>query len=587
LSESEETDVATMFDQVSDHLGLDVANQLAESLQKHYSRWKVQRRSESATLAVAKHILCSAGFAKLCRNPEWIINRGIAEYQKHLGTADLTYASKLSKLLPERLSAVADPRKDLLYMDSGPGNGTALYEGAQPGWMGVGLGIQLLFSIEGTLQNCLCPSVQGDSDGRTPSYASKLFRKAELDLQMLSVLEFLEGTDTADRWDEAFREWALLPETASATKIKELIAKTTVVKEMLAEIDSTRLATAIFLGLLLDEFDGRYRYPNGMNFRADLLHAVISAVPKAIAAAPATVRTEHPGTDEIEESTAKLLRLVEKRYAHDAQNRQTVDDLEIDHFDTMAARLRTLAFASLKRMDEEPRQMLFSGANETWRWIFFERDSTRWRTNGPTPPQEDALITWLNRPWGMLQEDEMDHLLRDVVVPDKPDDQPVGLILLGSFIRSGVSEGLERLFPQSLPKASRMQRLARFARRRIALSAQRRNVSHVILDATDSMALNVKAQILIQSFALWVQGQPELLEDVEAAPAKLATHFLGKRWPDGIATNLTRAQQRVIEEFSKAPLSYVDGIFEFEELEEYAYHVIDFYPPEQFELLEV
>src|SRR5260370_7589336 len=58
----------TVFQLVEERLGPQATAVLASYLKRHYHFWKFQRKSDEETLSVARHILCDAGFAKLCRD---------------------------------------------------------------------------------------------------------------------------------------------------------------------------------------------------------------------------------------------------------------------------------------------------------------------------------------------------------------------------------------------------------------------------------------------------------------------------------------------------------------------------------------
>src|SRR5262245_34378467 len=98
----------TVFHLVAERLGADAVDAIANSLALHYHLWKFQRWSDEGTLAVAKQILCNVGFAKPCRDPGWIINRGEADYIENL-SPDVGRVHRMEQVRPARLLGTANP----------------------------------------------------------------------------------------------------------------------------------------------------------------------------------------------------------------------------------------------------------------------------------------------------------------------------------------------------------------------------------------------------------------------------------------------------------------------------------------------
>src|SRR5436190_2030493 len=106
----------TVYTLVSKRLGSDAAETLFSCLAFHYHQWKFQRRSDESTLTVAKHILCNAKFARLCRAPGWIINRGKREYEELIGPHHMESAIN-DQIRNDRLQGSANPYDEVRWMD--------------------------------------------------------------------------------------------------------------------------------------------------------------------------------------------------------------------------------------------------------------------------------------------------------------------------------------------------------------------------------------------------------------------------------------------------------------------------------------
>jgi hypothetical protein len=570
----------TVFQLVAERLGTSAVDALVHSLTLHYRLWKFQRWSDDASLSLAKRILCDAGFAKLCRDPGWIINRREADYIAALGP-DVGRIRKMDQIRSDRLLGTANPYDEKVAMDGGPGNGTALYEGGVPGWKGCGYGIEMLYSLEGTLQNCLLPGVQGDIDGNTPSYASKVFRQAAKALEVLSVAEFAAARDSHSECDAAFEQWNGLSQHASATCLQRLIGSTPLARDLGSPSDPTRVAKGIVLGFLLDELEGRLHCPNGMNFVAGLLCELLGEAPNALKAASRTLNSTGVNGTSLVTAAGRLRQLVTVRFSQDTCDRAALSESDLHDCESVADSLREIAFRGLGEIDEDQRQILFALANELWRFVYFQRDLPRWdAARDPVAPA--SLLQWLERPWGILRADEMDALCRDLFGRDEPGSQPKAMFFLADFLRYGVDRALEGIFGSAVESATRWKILERFAERRIALARQRRAVVSVQIDDTEALRKLAAAQTVIQTFALWAQANPLIMDQIETRPQTLATVFTEGSWARAEPPTLSRRQLLELQRFSSDSSAFVAESFDFRKLGENPYSVLDFYPPENF-----
>jgi len=577
----------SIFVIVNEKLGAAAADALAKSLKLHYHFWKFQRWSDQASLSVAKHVLCEIGFAKVCRNPEWIINRGEKENLAAFGTNFLARSGKLEQARTKRLKGTENPYDELRNLDSGPGNGTALYEGVTPGWQGSGLGPELLYSIEGTLQNCLRPEIQGDMDGFTPSYVSKLFHKAAKSLEVLSVAEFVSSGNSGLHCDEVFAEWDSLGEAAAATSLLQIL-KNVDVAGKIETADPQRVAKGIVLGFLIDELEGRLQCPNGMNFSVGILCYYLAQAPQALVFAKHIAESLGHDVEKLASAAVQFQQMAQERFTRDFPLRPRLSDSDLNEIEKTADSFREVAFAALDKMDEAPRQTLFAIANELWRWTFFERDAIHWTSPDEKVDTIDLILRWLRRPWGILRADEMDMLLRDLFGNDEPDDQPGAMFFLADFLRHDVEPALAGIFEGTLDAAAGMEALRRLIQRRASLAEKRRAVTSVRVDDPAAMRELTNAQTLIQTFGVWAQTEKEIMDQIDARPQMLATFFGNGDWSRSVMSSLptlSRSQLNNLQKFSGAPAEYVARYFDFTELEENPYLVLDCYPPENFEVI--
>src|SRR5438552_2653517 len=119
------------------------------TLDNHYWQWKYHRVCDQGSLQDLRLILYESGAATLLPHAAWRIDRSAEEYSNHLGLSQKGEIGYYQELF----SGLENPLEPRVLLDSGPGNCTALYQMARPGWTMSGMGDALLFSIEGTLNN--------------------------------------------------------------------------------------------------------------------------------------------------------------------------------------------------------------------------------------------------------------------------------------------------------------------------------------------------------------------------------------------------------------------------------------------------
>jgi hypothetical protein len=577
------------------------------TLQHHYWRWKYHRVSDHDELQLLRLIIYRSGALTLLRAPEWRIDRTAAEYAQALGDP-VKHSNQTQQA--NIFSGLRAPSDLLGQADSGAGNCTALYEMARPWWTGTGWGRQLLFSIQGTLKNCLRDELQSDDPEHLIARRCEFFYQALRTIEISSVAEFVLRRvyhitqDLDEAFDEPFN--LLLPQKVNLVQpldlniLKEAETKASELLKMHRERfqpEGEQLLVATMLGFLIDELVARAQVPNGMEFwyrsvaaELDRLIDNFNKVAK---------RLKDVGFDAKQVAHALPGLLADARYFADVSNpRQGFDQAWLRNTEATAEQLRTAGLRARKRghLGDDYANMVFVTSNELRRWVFFiEQRQIFAQGNLPCklpnqmPDMLDLVMRWLRRPWGVVRPENIQIAFSGFVAGDEPEEMPRAFSALTQFMTSEFEDYLISGF-KFKDSAAGMDALRAFVSRRIILHLLRTNVTRIRDTSTKSVAERQKAQMLINLFELWVYeaDHPERVESLEADITILPDLWREGQWlKDYLAQHpgdllLTRRQEQVALEYLHTPDEFSAELFRFNEEGFNIESFVDVYPPERF-----
>lgn len=557
------------------------------ALRFHYALWKWQRISDPASLSFLRRVLAEHGLIEPNPDPAWIVNRGAADYRQAFGQS---YAQHLESLQRETLNGHVPWDEPQRIFDSGSGNGTACYEGAWPGFVVAGSGLSLLFAVDGTLRNWLREPFRAP---RLQTYRSDLAGHAFKLAEIWSVMHLVSPAPATDFDPIAELDASHSNGTAAAATLLTIVARTeeVLVTYRAQDADGRATLTALALGFLIDAMASRVRVPNGMQFSYRdwaLWATAIGEVLIAVKLNP--IRTEAGArlvacAAQYDDLAARI-----GRHLEDTSLRPDVDTELVAVLPDLADRFKAVAFELRDRNGEVSLiQALHTIGNELWRWHFFLSDLHTW--NATEKATRSALASapivrrWLERPWGILREEDMKVALAEGFEPsDKP---PRLLSLLLPLLRSGVDRLVHDSFG-GLPRIT--ERLENFIAHRCKLRDSRDAMEWVSYEdqSADVTQGRELADLLVELLTLWFYAQTERVRRkmMKKGLRPLADALQNAGWLDAMPLpQLSRRQLKLIERYRQDPKGTADELFEFQSGGDLIDR-LDVYPSEEFWILQ-
>jgi hypothetical protein len=574
-------------------VGEDAYIRYAMAKRRHYYLWKYHRISDGATLARMRTMLYEAGLLTPLTEGGWVIDRGAAEYEAGLGVSLRGFADQKGE--KERLSGRHDPSKPFVWMDSGPGNGTALYEGAAPGKQGAGWGIELLYSVEGTLRKVMHPVIRSRPEGSIAAYEYSPFAALLNQMEVLSVVELV--TLLAGAGDTAFLD-RIIAILDQAPADGEILASAVLHAHAVANSDEHPRHqgdgevsfTAVALSFLIDELVCRTRIPNGMNFwyeEASLVcHALAEALPDLAG------YLGHPERENLQRVLPILAAEAERLNASDTE--QTPDAEWMANTRRVADIIRSAAYEGRRRrfrkLPDGPATLMFTAANTLWRWSFFleHRAGLRDGLAANDNARIELVMQWLRRPWGIVRQDDIDTALRGFL-PDDDGPAPKLLHVLQEIFPSEPDVYVTEVLRAS-SRETGLAALRTLVARRVVLDNLRTRVLTVRIDRDDLLERAQCVHTIIDLMATWWYARvaagdaPDFAHDI----ARLATLMREGRWIDQAIAELEHdlalgAEQREdIREYRSDPAAFTEQWFTFSDDDFDIRASLDVFPPEQF-----
>lgn len=592
-SESSSEPEFTALDSIlQERLGKAVFAQYLDAKIRHFARWKYQKIHEFSSLHFLRWALFAAGVLTLNRHGGWRIDRSRAEYEEMLGIHD-----ELTRIHPEQLSGKSNPFEPLIQADSGPGNCTAMYEMARPGWVIQGLSNELLYSVEGTLRNCLVDGLNQDDRGREVAYHSNGFHETLRTLEILSVFEFLlaHKFSEKDKSDLA-RPFDLLTGGESDTSTIErscMIAAVDSASHQMAKtrhmIEGEDSLVSLMLGFLIDELVCRLSVPNGMHFCYEITQHALTALISRSSDICSTLASRGEDVSDLFEQLAFFLDECNKFGTQSAEEQVPTDHWCAKAIET-ADSLRRLGFESRRHrlLGENDTQFLFTVANELWRWIFFLRHRETIRRDVTNDiGQIDIAFEWLRRPWGIVRVDDIDIAFRGLVPGDENDDMPRGFSVLTTFLQTEIEDFLVADIGFSDADTG-VSALHTYIGRRLWLNQLRHEVKFVQIDDATLNDQAELARMVVDLFSAWVYdpANSKELKAIAERPGHMLDLLRSGSWlgssGEDVSALLNRTQYKRFQTYRDNPGRIISEHFQFDSPEFEIVDHLDVYPPERF-----
>lgn len=555
--------------------GPKVTRAYADALQSHYWLWRWLGTSNADTLGTIRRILVDHRLLEANASADWIVSRGRDEYAAALG---MEFENSLDANVREALLGHLDPTAPPIWMDSGAGNGTALYEFTRPWVRGVGTGLSLLFDIGGTVRNWLVEEFRGEV---IQGYRSETLQSTLLAAEILSVASFAA-------WPKSpiFDPFTELGRPADETDIFEaadLVRIRERTKEAIADLAprGADTAAAIALGFLVDALVGRATAPNPAGFyyeRPELSSIALAEVQRARQnfSALASARAL-PAESDLADVFA-----VAKRHVADITLSPSEDEAFTDRLADFGDRIKGLAF-ELRRTtpDVHLPAILHDVGNALWSWHFFLKDHERWsRTAATRLPAREAVRDvrrWLERPWGLISPDDL-----KITLGGSPSDEhlpelvgPLMPLLVGGY--NNFRKSLDR--PRNHAESALTQLIThRCVLRDVRVSRVRHSASN----------LRDLAAIVVDIASLWFErlSQEEQHAMVDAGLEPFCDAIKSGRCLTDVRTSeslpmLSRKQHALLQQYANSPEHIAKRLFEFT-ADGYLVDRLDVFPPEVF-----
>ncbi len=574
-----------------------------EAKQRHFREWKYYRTSDQQTLQFLRKLLYQSSVLKLNRESGWKINRSYSEYVELFGT---DFFAKIKTNVKElRSSGKSDPEESFLQADSGPGNCRALYESAMPGVTGVGWGIEILFSVDGTLVNCLKEEFQFDNDHLQDGYFSPYLFRSLKALEILSVFEFLvsEQISVSHERYEAAQLFNLL---ASLCQSQQTIPNASVLEKLERDAQNLMLrirtktgdmggkdaVVAIMLGFLIDELVSRLYVPNGMGFWYRSMEAVLVAISQNYHALRSTITSAGIDADELEKDINITLLECLQVDDTDTATQQVWERKWIRKTETIAEKFRHIGFTARqgKVLKDEDVTLFFTIANELWRWVYFlEHREVSEKEFNDRQRMAEIVLRWLRRPWGIVSTEDIEYVYRGLIPGDETDEVPRAFSALIDFLRSE----MEIYFPVEFGFKGSAQSLdycKRFIERRLTLTQARRNIVKVRVDNPVLVKESSRAKTIIDLLTMWLYDPRNKgnLDKIEQDLDELEKLLRNGAWLQQYQTEkqfaelLTKKQIEGVRLYLKNPSGFVSRLFRFGSPDFEIGEHLDIFPPEEF-----
>jgi hypothetical protein len=554
-----------------------VAFDYRETVFVHHWLWRWLGISDWPSLARMRRSLLSNGL--LSENPSlgWTIDRGAADYHALLGSEE-----SLRDLARRSLNGHVQWSDPPRSFDFGSGNGRTIYEMSveAPLVRFVGSGLDLNFSVDGTLRNWLAEPHRAEN---LPAYRSESLHDTLLKAEIFSAAAFaVQGGRVA------FDPFSLLTEavdtaagTVPGSALVDIRAATQQeLDRMRDDLDEGLVTAAVAVGFIVDGLAGRARVPNGPTFSYEHLRSeMFDVVRLAVDLVPGTPVAREVSTALPELDTARNL---VKRHQADSEMPPDEDTPLVGRLGPLGDLVKALAFAIRREEAASPVELLHSLANRLWSWEFFLEDRQNWlRSTAYTRPASSAIGAvrrWLERPWGVLDPIEVNILLGAFPSDPRPPDLLAHVVHL---LREGVEPLLRSLGLDAVDGERRIQRLVA---NRCTLR-DLRGTTAVLYPVTDRMR---QAEVIVELATLWFYGLSEArrLDAVQAGlgPIRDAIHSGG--WVSAAeqsmeAPRLSRRQVALLAEYAKAPAQVGRALFEFDDDKDLVDR-LDCYPPQEF-----
>jgi hypothetical protein len=556
------------------------------ALDFHYALWKWQRISEPASLAFLRRVLGEHGLVEPNPDSAWIVNRGASEYRKAFGE---DYAQELERLQRETLRGHVPYESPQRILDSGSGNGTAIYESTRPGFLMVGSGLNLCFAVDGTTRNWLREPFQAP---RLQVYKSTLAAHAFKLAEIWSVAHFVSPTPSDEFEPIAELKASCADGTVASAKLLTIVERT---KARLAayraqDTDGQALVTGVALGLLIDAIASRARFPNGMQFSypdsaiwAEVVGDVLAAVKSNPIRTDAGVRLV-ACAPQCEHLAVRI-----RRHLEDPSLSPDADSELVTMLPELADGFKSAGF-ELRDRNGEVRliPLLHEIGNQLWRWHFFLSDWKEWNATEKATrsaySSAPIVRTWLDRPWGILRQEDMELALAEGFEPSE--DPPRLLSPLLPLFRAGVNGLCDEGF-RAVSRSA--ERLRDFIAHRCQLCDSRAEMQWVSYEdqAADVAQDRELADLLVELLTVWFYAQPERTRRkmVKKGLRPLADTLQSTGWLDGLRLpQLSRRQLRLIERYRNDPKGTAGGLFEFQSGTDLLDR-LDVYPSEEYWLM--
>jgi len=390
--------------------------------------------------------LCNA--VALNTRGDWRIDRSAEEYSQAF---NMDIGAKIrGYVIDQRASGANSPYEPVRVVDEGAGNCWAAYTAAEPGAMITGTGLELSFSLEGTLRNCLRPQYRfSPGTYRQPALMSRAFQKLIDSFDATSILVLLLKRNCSLSSDQS-RTYSSLRRTLDELESSETVhlSKLGEIQEQLDslvpahQISDVKEDVAAFwlYSLMIDETVGRLAVPNGVGFwyaELDLCLRKLLSEGRSWSSEEWWVGNGYEswkhGMQELHEYS--------RRTESDDSNRQAVP-LATWHTvaSIVAQETRDSAFKARENgVEDETVGVLLDISNTLWRWVFFVRQEADVFYDLSTTDEHVAtLLTWLDHPWGILRLEDMDRLYLGLVEQEPEDDLPSAMGIIAGFGRMDV-----------------------------------------------------------------------------------------------------------------------------------------------------
>jgi hypothetical protein len=545
------------------------------ALSEHFRLWKFHRRFDQRSAAFIRRALYQAKMLRLCEQPGWKIDRGVAEIDAVLGGV----SDSVREECESRYRGEEDPDQPIRMIDSGPGNFRGSYERSNPCLCVVGFGNEILFNVEGTLRNCLKRELYAEDDGRQPVWLSAVSSQLHSLAEVASVAEFVlcmeygEGSTAVSDSLNQFAELAPNPpviEGAEMLALRQSILRSLQREPRIKSAETT--IPAMMLGFLIDELVARSFVPNGMRFSYPHLEILIQSVLASYADLSSVCELTSQGAKATEVSLSALLELL---FA-DGESRRPLDSPSPDAIAGVIALAEDLRAAARRFVDldrsralDPKKELIYDLANWLWKWVLFVQQRSLMRGRNPTfQERRDFVCDCLRCGWAILDMKDIKRAFTGFVKGDEHDEIPRAFTKIVLVMRENVSAFMVETFGAER-EDDRLESLRRFVARRVTIANQRRSTARVTVDPKNAEYAK-KAGLFIDLFSAWLftaSGSSSLRSLGEEFSEIVDLLRLG-HWAanlESTAVPLTNTGIRLLKSYCTNPKAFLTEYFRFDE----------------------